>query len=51
MSNYITLPLYCITGEHYYKMLEECYVFYVYFYFVFRTKIFSEKVCKSINKK
>ena len=32
-------------------MLGGCIVFYFYFYFVLRTKIFTEKVHKPINKK
>ena len=28
-----------------------CHVFYFYFYFVLRTKIFNKKVRKPINKK
>ena len=32
-------------------MLGGCYVFYFYFYFALRSKIFSEKVGKPINKK
>ena len=32
-------------------MLGGCIVFYFYFYFVLRTKIFNEKVRKPINKK
>ena len=37
--------------SHFYKMLGGCYLFYFNFYFALRTKIFSEKVCKPINKK
>ena len=36
---------------HFYKMLGGCIVFYFYFYFVLRTKIFNEEVRKPINKK